>query len=443
MIKLAIRFVLVAALFFVSTGANAQTTTFFNGFETDISGWDVFGGTYNATRVATGTNGIMSKTGSFHAEVTTAATNWGGYSSTFPAYGYETSVDIYLDLNATSVNDTRFDWSSAVNQPDGNHRRDFIFNGGFYNDSDTTGTGPRFVFSASNNSGRSNSYPKNPGRDPFAITASGWYMFKHTFYDAGGSVMACDLSIVDGSGTTIKTWTLSDPSDIIGSTVGGNRYGWFVNNEFSFLAIDNSKLIKDVLIPVELTGFTASAGGQGVVLSWATATETENLGFYVYRSQVTDGEYTQITAQMIPGQGNSAEAHSYEFVDTDVEPGNTYFYKLVDVDYNGNLTFHGPVSVAVETLPAEYALEQNFPNPFNPRTVISYQLPVASDVQLVIYNTAGQLVRTLVSGEMTAGSHSAMWDGTDDSGARGASGVYLYTLKAGSFTSQKKLVLTK
>ena len=199
----------------------------------------------------------------------------------------------------------------------------------------------------------------------------------------------------------------------------------------------------DSLIPVELTSFTVSATGQGVLLSWATATETENLGFYVYRSQAADGEYTQITAQMIPGQGSTAEAHSYEYIDTNVQPGNTYFYRLADVDYNGNMTFHGSVSVAVDALPADYALEQNFPNPFNPSTVIRFQLPSASGVSLAIYNTAGQLVRTLAGGELAAGSHSVMWDGTDDFGARVASGVYLYTLKAGSFSSHKKLVLTK
>ena len=96
-------------------------------------------------------------------------------------------------------------------------------------------------------------------------------------------------------------------------------------------------------------------------------------------------------------------------------------------------------------------LMQNYPNPFNPNTVIRYQLPASSDVKLSIYNTTGQLVRTLVNGEMPAGSHAITWDATDNSGQRVASGVYLYVIRAGdpssgsgqAFTSQKKLILMK
>ncbi|MBK8316606.1 MAG: hypothetical protein IPL01_22375 [Acidobacteria bacterium] len=239
----------------------ASLTQFFQGFEVDNSGWNLSGGTNDATRVASGTNGITSKTGGFHGtatgsgaggtELDSAFTRWGGYNGvpgcsgsacvgTFPANGYTTSVDIYLNLAATSTNDTRFDFTSAVNQPSGPHRRDFAFNAGFYNDTDVTGSGPRFVVSASNNTNRSGAFPKNPGRSPFTIAATGWYTFLHTFRNNGSGILAVDLSILNMSGTVLNTWTLSDPTDTIGVNVGGNRYGWFANNEFSFLAIDNS-----------------------------------------------------------------------------------------------------------------------------------------------------------------------------------------------------------
>ncbi|MCL4708612.1 T9SS type A sorting domain-containing protein, partial [bacterium] len=90
-----------------------------------------------------------------------------------------------------------------------------------------------------------------------------------------------------------------------------------------------------------------------------------------------------------------------------------------------------------------YELSQNYPNPFNPSTTISFQLPVASDVTLSIYNTTGQLVRKLVAGEMGPGRHNLVWDATDAHGQRVASGVYLYVLKAGEFVAQRKLVLMK
>jgi hypothetical protein len=219
------------------TATAATPTPYFNGFETDTFDWS------GADRVPSGTNGVASATGAFHAETDEGAfTKWGGYSSDFPANGYTTSLDIYLDPASGGTNDTRFDWTSAINTPAGTHRRDFAFNGGYYDDAGAPGTGPRFVFSASNNTGRGNSFPKNPGRAPIAITDAGWYTFQHHFRDDGSGVLAVDLSILDSDGNVVGAWTLGDASDVIGVTVGGNRYGWFASNEFSFLAFDNARL---------------------------------------------------------------------------------------------------------------------------------------------------------------------------------------------------------
>ena len=230
------------------------------------------------------------------------------------------------------------------------------------------------------------------------------------------------------------------------NTAGGgylNPLGQWVRNPDA-PATDNYSYFVDDLIPVELTTFAASTTAEGVRLSWSTATETENLGFHVYRSQAAEGDYAQISAQMIPGQGNSSEQNNYEFIDKGVEIGTTYFYKLADIDYNGELTMHGPVSVTVSPMPTEFVLEQNFPNPFNPATTINFALPEANEVTLAIYTTTGQLVRTLVRGQVSAGNHSVSWNALDDSGARVASGVYLYTLKTSSGVLQKKkLILMK
>src|SRR5688500_17966223 len=150
---------------------------FFQGFEFNTAGWT------GATRVVTGTHGVPSKAGTFHAEDQNFSgltyTDWGGYGKTFPPGGYTTTVDIYLDIsppymNGTGyANDTRFDWSSAVNTPSCAHRRDFVFNAGFYTDIDSTGAGPRFVISASNNATRSGANPRNAARDPFTIYVEG------------------------------------------------------------------------------------------------------------------------------------------------------------------------------------------------------------------------------------------------------------------------------
>jgi hypothetical protein len=250
--------------------ANTVSANFFQSFETDNSGWNVFGGQYDATRVPTGTHGITSHTGSFHAEAPgpfqlcstggSAATNWGGYSRPFPIGGYTTDVWVYLDIAATTVNDTRFDWiASSINMPDCNFRRDFGFNFGWYNDSDLTGSGPRFVVSGNTNTGRCNSFPKNPGMDPFTITATGWYKLEGQFTSNGG-VLSVILRVFDSSNTPLHTWTRSDPTDMIGTTVGGNRYGWFASNEFPFLAFDDSSLTAVQFYCVPGSGPAGSAG---------------------------------------------------------------------------------------------------------------------------------------------------------------------------------------
>lgn len=114
-------------------------------------------------------------------------------------------------------------------------------------------------------------------------------------------------------------------------------------------------------------------------------------------------------------------------------------------DCNGISKLAGNDGSAIEqeALPGEYALFQNYPNPFNPTTEITFALPEASDVMLAIYNSSGQLVRLLASGQKAAGRHSLVWDAKDQFGVPVASGVYLYTLKAGNFVAQRKLILMK
>lgn len=89
-------------------------------------------------------------------------------------------------------------------------------------------------------------------------------------------------------------------------------------------------------------------------------------------------------------------------------------------------------------LPGQFQLQQNFPNPFNPSTVIQYQLPIAAHVRLSIHNTLGSTVMTLVDEQQSAGSHSVTFDAADL-----PSGVYLYRLNAGSYTETKKLVVVR
>ncbi len=94
-------------------------------------------------------------------------------------------------------------------------------------------------------------------------------------------------------------------------------------------------------------------------------------------------------------------------------------------------------------IPKKFAVEQNYPNPFNPTTKIRYALPEPAKVKIVIYNSLGQKVRTLVSGEQTAGYYTAVWDATNDAGNRVSSGLYLLRIKAGEHQAFKKMMLMR
>jgi hypothetical protein len=93
--------------------------------------------------------------------------------------------------------------------------------------------------------------------------------------------------------------------------------------------------------------------------------------------------------------------------------------------------------------PEKFALLQNYPNPGNPSTVISYSLAKDSKVNLTVYNTLGQAVRTLVDGHQTANIYKVVWDARDDSGREVASGIYFYRLVTGKFNATKRLIVLK
>ncbi len=94
-------------------------------------------------------------------------------------------------------------------------------------------------------------------------------------------------------------------------------------------------------------------------------------------------------------------------------------------------------------LPDTYSLQQNFPNPFNPETIIQYELPENSHVTIIIYNILGQKIITLYEGEKLAGRHTIKWDGKNSSGHPVPSGLYLYKIITDSFISVKKMSLIR
>lgn len=196
----------------------------------------------------------------------------------------------------------------------------------------------------------------------------------------------------------------------------------------------------DLPLPVTLTSFVATDSSGLVVLRWTVQNEVNNARFDLLRSQSLDGYYIHIVE--IPGRGTATSSYEYCHTDGNVSPGESYWYKLVAVSYEGIKTMHGPISVTLERAtkanPVEFGLSQNFPNPFNPITEIRYQLPEASYVLLTIYDVLGQEVRVLVDGLVEAGHRSAVWDAKD-----AASGIYFLRMQTGNFVEIRKMALIR
>ena len=218
----------------------------------------------------------------------------------------------------------------------------------------------------------------------------------------------------------------------------------------------------DQTLPVELTSFTAKAGDRFVQLRWSTASELDNQGFKILRSEEKKGLYDKIdsweTNPALRGAGTSTEEHSYQFVDHSVFNGVTYWYKLVDVDVNGARTEHGPVfatphqaEITVDPvngdMPQTFSLHQNFPNPFNPATTIRFDIPQTKDalveISLKIYDISGRLVKTLVNGQLPPGPYKMEWKGTDENGNVLSTGLYIVQFKTPFYSSARKMMLAK
>ncbi|WP_290661573.1 T9SS type A sorting domain-containing protein [Ignavibacterium sp.] len=251
----------------------------------------------------------------------------------------------------------------------------------------------------------------------------------------------------DDGATYTPLWQLTDPTGNIGpeqistnftATSSPFKLALFYNgNSFNidYWYIDDIELT--YVVPVELTSFIANSIGNDVTLNWSTATETNNQGFEIQRSN--GGEFMKV--DFVPGYGTTTQPQTYQFVDKNV-PAGKYTYRLKQIDYNGQFEYSPAVEVNVIGV-NEYSLHQNYPNPFNPSTSISFDLATESKVTLRIFDILGQEVVTVFSGNLNAGNHKV------DFNAGGLnSGIYFYQIDATgidgkTFSATKKMILNK
>ena len=240
-------------------------------------------------------------------------------------------------------------------------------------------------------------------------------------------------------------------ADVALAYAGGYWAGYTAVSQLAY--IDNISVLvspSDPTVPVELSSFTASVIAQDhVQLNWTTQTETNLLGYYLYRG--LGGELAN--AEQIPSlinATNTSQTTEYSFADREVQAGNTYHYWLQNLDLNGESDFHGPISVTIPDngdFTPEYILNTQllpaYPNPFgrSTGTRFHYTLKAGGTVRIEVFNLKGQKVWSAVRQHAKAGDFHLYWSGTDITGNPLGSGIYHYRLTCGNWRADRKVVL--
>jgi photosystem II stability/assembly factor-like uncharacterized protein len=255
-------------------------------------------------------------------------------------------------------------------------------------------------------------------------------------------------SIIFGDPTSTDVWVSSDSGNVLYSSDNGVNWVFptrnTVNNIYSLSYYGgnlwaggaNGLIMNSISpkpLPVELSSFSAKTVDNSVQISWKTATETNNFGFEIQRSETNTDNW--VKTGFVNGAGNSNSSKQYSFVDKVSQDGK-YYYRLKQIDKDGKFTYSNQVEVTV--MPAIFALEQNYPNPFNPNTVIKYSIPASGFVKLQVYNALGARVAILVKTMQEAGNYEVNFDASHL-----ASGLYFYCLESGNNIVVKKMTLLK
>jgi hypothetical protein len=192
----------------------------------------------------------------------------------------------------------------------------------------------------------------------------------------------------------------------------------------------------DSAIATLLQAHNVSVVDGAVELEWTLSEVDPGARFLVSRSE--DGGAFEALA----GTPSEVARLSYRYLDSGVEPGHGYTYRIEYSAVGGRQTLFTSDRIAIPA--AALALHQNVPNPFNPRTKISFTLPEAHAVTLEIYDVSGHLVTQLFDGErLPGGTHAIDWNGVDGAGNAVSSGIYLYRIQVGKTSLSRKMVLLR
>jgi subtilisin family serine protease len=203
----------------------------------------------------------------------------------------------------------------------------------------------------------------------------------------------------------------------------------------------------DPTLPVELSSFTAF-GGASVTLNWTVQSETDMLGYHVYRGETDDLTLACPSGALIPAT-NDTGTHPYGYSIQEPLADERYWLEMIGM--SGSVRFAGPVlATGGDPEPGEVpeialvtGLNPNYPNPFNPSTRLIFTLAEPGRAALTVHDVRGRLVRRFDPGICSAGRHTVSWDGRDRFGVPCASGVYLIELRVGEQAFLRNSLLLK
>lgn len=189
-----------------------------------------------------------------------------------------------------------------------------------------------------------------------------------------------------------------------------------------------------ITVPVELLNFEGLIIECGIKLSWNTASERNNYGFKIFRSEANENNFKEI--DFVAGNGTTETHKEYYYIDK-LKTKGTYYYQLEQIDFNKTSNILG--TIRISTLPTMDAnLFQNYPNPFNASTAVGYSIPTNCHVELKIYDLNSRVINELVNENQNQGSYNIIWNAENI-----PSGQYFYSLKVGDYQVTKRMSLIK
>jgi hypothetical protein len=289
--------------------------------------------------------------------------------------------------------------------------------------------------------------------DTYVETPGIRYVF--TSWSDGGA-REHTYTVTEESNTLFAYFRLEYSLDIESEHGTVNGEGWYAEGTNALFSVNTTVTEED--IRYEFDGWTGEFTGSGsagnivmdapkrITASWNTLYQLKvqvenNKGGSVNpsgTSWVDEGASVQVSAS--PDASGGYKFHGWT---GDITSTDNPFSFVMDAPKMLTAVFEKGTGVESADVPEEYSLYRNYPNPFNPETEISYDMPESGHIRIDVYDLIGRKVRTLVDQESSAGSYRIIWNGQDDSGRTVGSGTYIYIMRSGDYEKRMKAVFLK